>query len=424
MDEHQHGPAHILHVDMDAFYASVELVRRPELRGKPVIVGGEGQRGVVAAASYEARVYGIRSAMASVQARRLCPDAVFLPGDHAHYAEVSGRVMSVLKTFTPLVEPLSLDEAFLDVSGSAKLHGQPAEIGSRIRTEIFETEQLTCSVGVAPNKFLAKLATEEAKPTPGPQGPIYGTGVFEVHPDRVQQFLDPLPVRAIWGVGPATASRLDRLGVATVHDLRMLPRATLVGSLGNAHGSHLYELARGWDDRSVEPDQGIKSVSHEETFATDLFDGDRLDAEAVRMADSVGNRLRAGDIRGRTINIKVRFGDFRTITRAVTVPSATNSGVVIATEAKRLLSLIDLSPGVRLLGVGVSALSGAAEGDQLSFDDLETNGRDWSDAEDAVDDIRGRFGDSAIGPASSLGRAGLRAKRRGDQQWGPSDEVS
>ena len=416
-----HGPATFLHVDMDAFFASVELVRRPELRGTPVIVGGDGQRGVVAAASYEARVYGIHSAMSSEHARRLCPDAVFLPGDHAHYGEVSRRVMAIFKSFTPLVEPLSLDEAFLDVAGARRLHGTPVEIAKAIRRQVYEQEQLTCSVGVAPNKFLAKLATEEAKPTPSPSGPVLGRGVRLIEADEVQGFLDALPIRAIWGVGPATAARLDRLGVATVAELRMLPIETMVSALGKAHGRHLFDLARGIDERRVEPHQEAKSISHEETFPVDLFEPRRLEVEAVRMADAVGKRLRNAGRRGRTVTVKVRFGDFQTITRNATLSSATDSGTTIAREAKRLLAGVDPTPGVRLLGVGVTGIARATDGEQLSFDAVGSDDPEWGEAEGAIDEIRERFGEGVIGPASAIRGGELRVKRSGDQQWGPDD---
>jgi DNA polymerase-4 len=406
---------------MDAFYVSVELVRRPELRGQPVVVGGAGQRGVVAAASYEARVYGIHSAMSSAKARRLCPDAIFLPGDHAHYGEVSARVMAIFRRYTPLVEPISLDEAFLDVSGARRLIGEPATIAARIRADVLDEEALTCSVGVAPNKFLAKLATEQAKPRPSAAGPLPGLGVKVVEVDEVQAFLDPLPIRALWGVGAATATRLDRLGVATVADLRRVPVDSLVRSLGKAHGRHLHELAHGRDPRVVQPNQDPKSVSHEETFGADLFEVRRIEAELVRMADAVGSRLRSAGRSGRTVNLKVRFGDFTTITRSVTLDTPTDSGTVIARSAKALMAVVDPSPGVRLLGVGVSGLATGAVSRQLSFDDLgRETPPDWRQTEAAMDTIRARFGASAIGPASTLGDSGLRTKRRGEQQWGPS----
>ncbi len=422
----QVGQRLIFHVDMDAFYASVEIRRRPELAGQPVIVGGDGQRGVVAAASYEARVYGIHSAMSSVRARRLCPHAVFLPGDHAHYAEVSREVMAVFASLTPLVEPLSLDEAFLDLSGSAGARADPAAHAVQLRRAVRSAVDLDCSVGVAPNKFVAKLASEAAKPKVGPDGARAGSGVVVVEPGSVQSFLDPLPVRAIWGVGPAAGARLDRIGVATVAELRRIGVDALVVALGNAHGRHLHDLAHGRDDRLVVPDAQPKSVSHEETFGTDVFDPDRLRTEVVRMADGVGARLRAGSRRGRTVQLKIRFGDFRTITRSVTLTQATDSGTVIARAARELLAAIDPSPGVRLLGVGVSGFAAGTDGQQLSLDALlepaGTNRRDdndWREAEEAIDRIRSRFGDTAIASAGALGRRGLRPKRRGDQQWGP-----
>ncbi|MFN3217079.1 MAG: DNA polymerase IV [Acidimicrobiales bacterium] len=432
MTEPQRGPGSaalrtIFHVDMDAFYASVEIRRRPELAGRPVIVGGDGRRGVVAAASYQARVYGIHSAMSSARARRLCPHAVFLPGDHAHYAAVSREVMAVFASLTPLVEPLSLDEAFLDVSGSAAARDDPVAHAKQLRQAVRDAVQLDCSVGVASNKFLAKLASEAAKPRIGPDGPVAGPGVVVVRPHEAQAFLDPLPVRAIWGVGPAAGARLERIGVATVAELRRIGVDALVATLGTAHGRHLHELAHGRDDRPVVADAQPKSVSHEETFPVDVYDPERLRTEVVRMADGVGSRLRAGDRRGRTVQLKIRFGDFRTITRSVTLPRATDSGTVIARAARELLAGIDPAPGVRLLGVGVSGFASDTDGEQLSLDALLEvdpthlrDDRDWREAEDAIDIIRSRFGDAAIAPASALSRKGLRPKRRGDQQWGPA----
>lgn len=416
----------IVHVDMDAFFASVELLRRPELRGLPVVVGGDGSRGVVAAASYEARVYGIRSAMSSTQARRLCPHAVFLPGDHALYAEVSRRIMNVFHSFTPLVEPISLDEAFLDVSGAIRVHGDPLTIAHTIRRRVLDEEGLTCSVGVAPNKFLAKLASESAKPRPGRDGPVFGPGVRVVEPGEVRAFLDPLPIRAVWGIGPATGDRLDRLGIRSVADLAAMSVEALVASVGKAHGRHLWELARGIDDRRVVPVHDPKSVSHEETFPVDIRDPERLTSEVVRMADAVGDRLRRGERRARTVQLKVRFGDFRTITRATTLDGPTDSGAVIARAARGLLERIDPAPGVRLLGVGVSGFAASTDGEQLSLDDLfeaaPSPAAEWRRAEAAIDLIRDRFGAASIAPASALGPSGLRPKRRGDQQWGPTTD--
>ncbi|HLT17343.1 MAG TPA: DNA polymerase IV [Acidimicrobiales bacterium] len=411
-------PRTILHVDMDAFYASVEQRRRPELRGKPVIVGGAGARGVVAAASYEARVFGVRSAMPSVQAQRLCPHAVFLDGDHAHYAEVSRRIMAIFQRFTPLVEALSLDEAFLDVTGARRLHGDGPTIAATIRRTVLEEEGLTCSVGVAPTKMVAKLASEAAKPRIGRHGPEPGAGVHVVEPDRVLEFLHPLPVQALWGVGPKTLERLHRLGVETVGQLAELDERTLVASLGGAHGRHLHLLARGIDPRRVEPHQPPKSIGHEETFAHDRYDLPSLHAELVRLADGVAGRLRKAGVAGRTVTIKVRFHDFRTITRSTTVPSPLDTGPEIVRAAGALLARVDPTPGVRLLGVHVSGLvEGAAR--QLSLDDLDAP--DWGPATEAIDAIRARYGATAIGPASLAGPDGVRVKRQGEQQWGPGD---
>jgi DNA polymerase-4 len=417
----------ILHVDMDAFFVAVELLDRPELRGRPVVVGGRGDRGVVAAASYEARSFGVSSAMPSVQARRLCPHAVFLEGRHARYAEVSREVMAIFRSFTPLVEPISLDEAFLDVTGSQRLHGPGPAIAEEIRARVRGEQGLTCSVGVAPSKFIAKLASEAAKPRVTPAGPSPGPGVKVVSAEAVLAFLHPLPARALWGVGPATLARLERLGVVTVGDIAELELPVLTAAIGTAAGNHLHALSHGIDDRDVEPERRPKSIGHEETFARDHHDRAALERELVRLADSVGARLRAHDHAGRTVTIKVRFHDFRTITRAVTLPSLVDSGHEIAQAARSLLDGVDPSAGVRLLGVSVSGLADHAVR-QLTLDDaLELDrpggGDDetsrWSDASDAMDEIRARFGDDAIGPASLAADGGLRVKRQGDQQWGP-----
>ena len=408
----------ILHVDMDAFFVSVELLRRPELRGRPVVVGGTGSRGVVAAASYEARAYGVFSAMPSARARRLCPHAVFLPGDHAHYGTVSERVMEIFRSFTPLVEPISLDEAFLDVTGARRAQGDGATVGHRIRDDVLAREGLTCSVGVAPSKMLAKLASEAAKPQASTDGPLPGEGVHVIAPGSELAFLHPLPARALWGVGPATLDRLERLGVRTVGDIADLPEDTLVATLGSAHGRHLAQLARGIDARPVEPDQQLKSVGHEETFAHDHHEHETLNREAVRMSDGVAWRLRRAGLAGRTVTLKVRFADFQTITRSSTLPTTVDDGPAVARAALGLLAAVDPTPGVRLLGVSVSGLvTGAAQ--QLSFEDL--GGASWHEASGAVDAIRERFGDRAIGPASAVDEGGLRVPRRGEQQWGPSE---
>ncbi|HJR26530.1 MAG TPA: DNA polymerase IV [Acidimicrobiales bacterium] len=412
------GDRTILHVDMDAFYASVEQLRRPELRGKPVIVGGPGARGVVAAASYEARVFGVHSAMSSVRAQRLCPHAIFVPGDHDHYAAISKRVMAIFGSVTPLVEALSLDEAFLDVTGARRLLGDGATIAHRIRADVLEQEGLSCSVGVAASKHIAKLASEAAKPRIGPSGPEPGIGVMVVPPGEELAFLHPLPVQALWGVGPKTLERLRGRGITTVGDLADLDEAAAQALLGNANGTHLWLLARGIDDRAVVPDQKAKSIGHEETFARDHHTHDALHHELVRLGDSVASRLRSAGVAGRTVAIKVRFNDFRTITRAVTLPTAVDTGPDVIRAASQLLERVDPTPGVRLLGVHVSQLVDHAAR-QLSLEDVDAPS--WADATDAVDAIRARYGADAIVPARLAGPEGIKVKRRGDQQWGPTD---
>ncbi len=413
------GRAGFLHVDMDAFFASVELVRRPELRGRPVVVGGTGDRGVVAAASYEARVHGIRSAMPMARARRCCPDLVVLPADHRHYAEVSREVMDLLRSLTPLVEPLSLDEAFCDVRGLGRSRGSPERIAREIRSRVREQTGLSCSIGVASSKFLAKLATGRAKPRPTPTGTLRGPGIHLVAEGAELEFLHPLPVTALWGVGPATARRLARLGVETVGDLAGLDEGVVVGALGRAAGRHLHALARGIDPRPVVVTSGARSIGHEETFAVDLVDSAEVDAELLRIADLVSERLRRARRAGRTVTVKIRFADFRTITRSLTSNEAVEATGEIAGVARRLTAPIDPSAGVRLLGVSVSHLvPGGVR--QLRLDLGGGSGSDaprrWAAAE-VVGRIRERFGVGSIGPA----RARARVDPDERPLWGPDD---
>ena len=415
----------ILHVDMDSFYASVEVLLDPSLAHKPVIVGGSGDRGVVASCNYEARSFGVHSAMPSVRAKRLCPHAVFLHGNYDRYAEYSKQFHEIFRSFTPLVEGISLDEAFLDVTGARRLFGSGAEIGHEIRRRIHDELGLRCAVGVGRSKFVAKLASKAAKPKVGDRpgkGPTPGAGVLVIEPDEELAVLHPLPVGALWGVGPATAKRLERFGIVTVADLAAMPVDTLVGALGNAQGRHLHELAWARDDRPVVAEQKPKSIGHEETYAKDLHDHDVLGREAVRMADAVGHRLRKAGMEGRTVTIKVRFHDFHTITRSHTLPVPTATASLIASVAKDLLAGVDPGPGVRLFGVSLSNLAEAAD-EQLTLDAVlegaagDQRARD--DASRAVDAIRERFGESAVGPATLAEADGLRLKRQGDTQWGP-----
>jgi DNA polymerase-4 len=403
----------ILHVDMDAFFAAVEVRDDPSLQGRPVVVGGAGERGVVAAASYEARAYGVRSAMPSTRARRLCPDAVFLPGRFWRYQEVSAAVFEIFRDTTPLVEGISLDEAFLDVTGATRLLGDGATIAAQIRRRVHDEQELTCSVGVAPRKLTAKLASEAAKPRASLTGAIAGRGVVEVGVDEELRFLHAHPVEALWGVGPATRARLDRLGVRTVGDLAATAEEAVVAALGRAQGQHLWALAWARDERPVVPDVKPKSIGHEETFVHDHHSLVTLDPELVRLGDAVASRLRAAGVRGRTVQVKVKFADFRLVSRSETVAVGLDQAPALLEVARRLLGSIDPTPGVRLLGISVSHL---AEGTsrQLTLD--EATGPGWTGATEAIDEIRSRFGDRAIIAGSLAGRG---PKRRGDAQWGP-----
>jgi DNA polymerase-4 len=447
----------VMHVDLDAFFAAVEVLDDPRLAGRPVIVGGSGTRGVVAACTYEARAFGIHSAMSSVEARRRCPHAVFLSGRFSRYSEISVRFHEVLHDFTPVVEGIGLDEAFLDVAGARRILGSPPVIAGAIRQAVRDSLHLNCAVGVARSKLLAKLASRAAKPTAAMSGPRPGPGVVIVPPDEELAFLHPLPVRALWGVGPATGKRLADLGVETVGDLAAISVDTLCRVVGAAHGRHLAALARGDDARPVIANQEVKSVGHEETFATDLHDHDASHRHVVRMSDAVGTRLREAGLEGRTVTVKVRFGDHTTITRSHTVSSAVDSPRAIGAVAGALLDGVDLSPGIRLLGVSVSGLvRTGSEARQLSFADtvpgssgipgpgedgpvwapglpadergtadpsfpVDAQGRGWEDVEAAVTAIRTRYGHGSVGPATLIGRSGLGVKRRGDTQWGPTD---
>jgi len=397
------GARSILHVDMDAFFASVELLRHPELVGRPVVVGGAGDRGVVAAASYPARVHGVRSAMATARARRLCPDLVVLPPDHAHYAEVSTRIMSCFAEFTPLVEPLSLDEAFLDVSGGLRSVGAAPAVAAELRRRVHERERLWCSVGVASSKLLAKLASEAAKPVPGSDDPP--AGVVVVAPPDELDFLQRRPVGDLWGVGPATRERLDALGIATVLQLATFPVDALVAQLGEGTARHLHALANGVDDRPVVPDQPMRSISQEATFARDRHRPEELDADLVAMADQVAARARRRGVIARTVQLKVRTSDLRTLTRSRTLEVPSADGVSVARVVRALLDEVPVAAGIRLVGVGLTNLVDADVGVQLRLEGVapEEPGAPSADrlaAAEAVDRVRARFGDSAIGPAS------------------------
>lgn len=417
-------PRAILHVDMDCFYAAVEVLDDPSLRGKPVVVGGTGRRGVVAAASYEARVYGVRSATPMVTAKRLCPKAIVLPGRFDRYEEVSRQYRAIMKDITPLVEPISLDEAFLDVTGATRRTTTPEAIAAQLRQRVKAEIGLNCSVGVATSKHIAKLASVAAKPRALPTGVIEpGRGVMVIAPGTELAFLHPLPIRALWGVGEKTAKKLASLGVKTVGELAALPLDALTHALGPKAGEHLLDLANGRDDRDVIAEAAAKSISHEETFAYDLFDRADIQTQLVRMADGVATRLRASGFGARTISLKVRDATFATLTRSRTLPRAVDTAAAILDVVGPMIDQVEPTGGVRLLGVVASKFAAPSEQLQLAglADDVETGAEQWSDASAAIDRVRGRFGSTAIGPASALSTEGLRIVLRGQQQWGTNE---
>jgi len=381
---HTATPRSVIHLDLDAFYASVEQNDCPELRGRPVLVGGNRQRGVVCACSYEARRYGIRSAMPMAQALRLCPAATVLPVRMKRYKELSSQVFHIFSRFTDRIEPLSIDEAFLDVSGCERLFGPATAIAIRIRMEVRSETGLTVSAGIAPNKFLAKLASDLGKPD----------GLVEVRPEAVDDFLLPLPLSRLWGVGEVTVGKLAKLGLCTVADLRQLDRRALTAMLG-AQGEHLYRLARGEDDRPVETTGTVKSVGHEETFTQDLWQMDDLRRELLDLCERVAARLRRYNLTGRCITLKVKYSDFVTVTRARTVASGTANSMTIYREISGLLEKTEGGRRpVRLLGVSLSLLQEEGTGQADLFE--EDTRRRMSALDRAVDGIRERFGEYGV----------------------------
>jgi DNA polymerase-4 len=385
MSEENATQATILHVDMDAFYASVAERDNPELKGKAVVIG-MGARGVVSAANYEARKFGIHSAMPVGRARRLAPHAIFLPVDMARYQEVSEHVMEIFHSFTPWVEPISLDEAFLDVTGSQKLLGTGREIAVAIRKKVEEQEGITCSVGIAPSKFIAKLASNHCKPN----------GLLEITSDRILTFLHPLPIQAMWGVGPKTAEVLERLGLRTIEDIAKLPRTTLIRALGEANGASLYELAWGRDYRDVTPEEPDRSISAAETFAQDLDNPEEILTEFLRLTERATARLRDRDLFAKTISIKVRFADFSTINRSKTLPLPIDSTHDVYDVVKGLYQALRIERArLRLVGVSLENLSEGAP-HQMMLGEREVG---WRQAEGAMDQARARFGKGSVRPA-------------------------
>ncbi len=380
---------HVLHVDMDAFYASVELLRHPELVGTPVVVAGGGTRGVVLSATYEARALGVHSAMPTSRARRLCPNATFLAPHHEDYSRISSGVMAIFGSITPAVEPLSLDEAFLDVRGARRRLGSPAQIGELIRTKVQDEQGITCSVGVASTKFVAKLASGLCKPD----------GLLVVPADKIVDFLHPLQIGALWGVGDKTEEALHRLGLRTVADLANTPVRTLERAIGPAAGRHLWELAWGRDERTVLVDTQEKSISRDRTFETDVDDAEVVYRELLALSQTVARQLRSRELAGRTIALRVRFADFTTITRSRTLAHPTDVARDIYATVVALFDALGLDRArLRLVGVRVEGLvDGSTVAHQLTFDERPEA---WREAERASDRAADRFGRGVVRPAS------------------------
>ncbi|VEI12611.1 DNA polymerase IV [Trueperella bialowiezensis] len=380
----------ILHVDMDAFFVSVELLTRPDLVGKPVAVGGQ-ERGVIAAASYEARAYGINSAMPVAQAKRLCPHLIIISPDHRKYADVSARIMQILDDVTPRVEPISVDEAFLDVSGARKIFGSPVQIAKHIRRTIREQENVPASIGIASSKHVAKIASAHAKPD----------GYLLIPHDQTLNFLHGLPVGALWGVGPVSRDKLERKGVRTIGDLAALGEHRLRRLLGDAAGTQLYALAMGHDPRQVTPDVVEKSISREQTFFDPIMSRSDAERMLLHLSDDVARRLRAADFVSWTIGIKVRSAeDFSTISRSVTLGAPTDLTHEIYDTARRLLDEVDLpAGGLRLIGVKAENLARPSDGVQIQIGDDGRRGK----AELAMDLVRMKFGGASLKRGSLIG---------------------
>lgn len=385
--------AMILHVDMDAFFASVEQLDHPEFAGKCVIVGGDANRGVVCAASYEARKFGVHSAMPMFQARRKCPHGVFVRPRHRRYAEISAEVMALLGSFSPLVEPVSIDEAYVDIAGCGTAFGEPAVIGQKIKEKIRAHLNLTCSVGIAPLKFLAKIASDMRKPD----------GLTVIVPEDVENMIAALPIDRVPGVGPRTGRQLDRLGIRTLGDVRRYTEQQMIARLGK-YGGRLYELSCGIDRFEVRPDRLAKSISSEETFAEDTRDRSILNRYLLKHAEDVGRDLRKEGVKAKTVNVKIKFSDFTQVTRQVQLERPTASSEIIYRAAVKLVEGFPLVKPVRLIGVGASDFMAKAGPVQLSlFSQPENNAAKWEKADRAMDAIFEKFGRRAIMKASLRG---------------------
>jgi DNA polymerase IV len=385
----------IIHVDMDAFFASVEQRDQPELQGLPVVVGGDAEgRGVVSAASYEARKFGIHSAMPTAEAKRRCPDAVFLHPHISKYADVSAQIHEIFNRYTPRIEPISLDEAFLDASGSVKLFGPVEGIARRIKQEIHDELSLTASAGVAPNKFLAKIASDLDKPD--------GFVVVPSDPQGIQAFLDPLPIERIWGVGRVSAERLHKMGLRRIAQIRRLSIEDLHRIFGQTQGDHFYQLARGVDDRDVIPDVEAKSISNEITFAKDTSDHDTLRACLLNLTDQVARRLRHAGARARGVRLKIRLSDFRTMTRSRMSSTSTDLTDDLWATASSIFEEIHptLRLPIRLIGMGVYKLEHTRPTQRMLFDEEERRKREALDR--TVDRVRDEFGLGSLRRAAQM----------------------
>ena len=386
------GVRHIIHLDMDAFYPAVEVLDNPALEGKPVIVGGIGDRGVVSSASYEARPFGVHSAQPMVTARRLCPQGIFLPVRMNRYREVSGQVFQIFHLFTPLVEPLSIDEAFLDVTSSTRLFGQPEVIAQKIKALVVVKTGLTVSAGVAPSKFVAKIASDMDKPD----------GLTVVSLQDVRAFLDPLPIEKMWGVGKVTREALDRLGVRTFRDLSRMPVRHLERRFGK-QGFVMHQLSMGVDERPVVPDREIKSVGHEETFARDIMEVEDARREILALSNKVARRMRRKGMRGRTVTLKVKYGDFVQVTRSATLPHATDDGPEIFSNASRLLLSTEAGKRpVRLLGVSLSQLELPGGNQQLGLFPEDGAPQKRKSLNAALDSLLEKHGEKSVRPGSLI----------------------
>jgi len=384
----QRKPKAILHLDMDAFYPSVEVLDNPELKGKPVIVGGGRERGVVSSASYEARRFDVHSAQPMATAMRLCPDGIFLPVRMARYKEVSKAVFEIFRQFTPLVEPLSIDEAFLDVTGSERLLGRPEEIAKKIRQKVFEQTGLTVSAGVAPSKFVAKIASDIEKPD----------GLTVVPPDGVRNFLDPLPIKKMWGVGKVTQESLARLNIRTFKDLSKVPLKVLEKRLGT-HGLKMHALSMGMDDREVVPEHDVKSIGHEQTFLQDVTELEEAKKNLLALTNKVAWRMRRNGIGGKTVTLKVKYSDFFQITRSASLAEPTDDGFEMYSTVCRLLKKTEVGRRpVRLLGVSLSQLKFPGIEDQLSLFVNQVQKRKKLNT--ALDSLNEKHGDDSVRPGT------------------------